>query len=70
MLGVCLPLAPECAEEYASVVATRRTAGRPIGGMDALIAAIARVSGASLATRDTGDFDALGLDLIDPWQRC
>ncbi|TDE95101.1 type II toxin-antitoxin system VapC family toxin [Occultella glacieicola] len=67
-LGVCLPLLPECAQEYADIVASRRAAGRPIGGMDALIASIARVSGADLATRDVRDFEGVGVDLIDPWQ--
>lgn len=66
-LAVCLPLVPECAVEYADIVASRRAAGRPIGGMDAIIGAIARVSDAAIATRDTSDFDGLGLTLIDPW---
>lgn len=66
-LGVCLPLVPECAAEYADIVATRRRLGRPIGAMDALIAAITRFSGSALATRDTADFEDLGLELIDPW---
>jgi toxin FitB len=66
-LGVCLPLVPECAGEYADIVAVRRSAGRPIGGMDALIASIVRLSGATLATRDTTDFEGLGLTLVDPW---
>jgi len=66
-LGVCLPLVPEAATEYAAIVARRRAAGRPIGGMDALVASVTRVSGASLATRDTADFDGLGLTLVDPW---
>lgn len=66
-LGVCLPLVPECASEYAEIVAARRAAGRPIGGMDALIASIARVSGAAIATRDLTDFAGIGVELIDPW---
>ena len=66
-LGTCLPLIPECAEEYGAVVALRSAAGRPIGSMDALIAAIARVSGAGLATRNISDFEGLDLELVDPW---
>lgn len=66
-LGVCLPLVPECAAAYADVVAARRTAGRPVGGMDALIASVARVAGAAVATRDAADFDGLGIELLDPW---
>lgn len=67
-LGVCLPLVPECAGEYADIVAGRRALGHPVGGMDALVAAIARFSGSALATRDTSDFKGIGLDLINPWQ--
>ena len=67
-LGVCLPLMPEAASAYAPIVASRRSTGRPIGAMDALVAAIARVSGASVATRDRPDFEGLGLDLVDPWR--
>ena len=66
-LPACLPMTAECADAYADIVATRRTAGRPIGGMDALIAAIARVTRAKIATRDTDGFDGLGLTVIDPW---
>jgi len=67
-LGVCLPLVPECAVEYAKIVVARRAMGRPIGGMDALIATIARASGSALATRDTSDFEGIGLQLINPWR--
>lgn len=66
-LGACLPLAPECAAEYAAIVSSRRRSGRPIGGMDALIASIARVSNAVIATRDSEDFADLGIDLVNPW---
>lgn len=66
-LGSCLPLVPACADEYGDIVAVRQAAGRQIGGMDALIASIARVSGSSLATRNVHDFSGLGIDVIDPW---
>jgi predicted nucleic acid-binding protein len=66
-LGACLPLMPECASIYATIVASRRASGRPIGGMDALIGSIARVAGAGLATRDVDDFADLGIELINPW---
>lgn len=67
MLGVTLPLTPEAADAYGEIVAQRRRSGSPIGGMDALVAAICLVSGAALATRDVGDFSGLGIDLVDPW---
>jgi predicted nucleic acid-binding protein len=44
-------------------------AGRPIDALDAMIAAIAGAHAASLATRNTADFEACRLPLIDPWVR-
>lgn len=67
-LGVCLPLTDEAAAHYASIVARRRTAGRPVAGFDALIAAICLSASATLATRNTRDFEGIGIELIDPWQ--
>ncbi|CAM3941371.1 PIN domain-containing protein [Tsukamurella ocularis] len=63
----CLPFDTDSAPWYTSVLADRRTAGRPITIEDAMIAAIARQTGAGLATRNTLDFDGLGLRLVDPW---
>jgi predicted nucleic acid-binding protein len=34
---------------------------------DAMIAAIARVNGGSLATRNLKDFETTGLGLLNPW---
>ena len=53
---------------YAEIVAARRREGRPIEAFDAQIAATARVAGAGIATRDTGDFAGCGLTLVNPWQ--
>jgi toxin FitB len=55
------------ASEYGRVAANRQKAGRRIGQMDAMIAAIALIHGASLATRNTNDFDNLGLELVNPF---
>lgn len=66
-LGVVLPFVPEAAEHYADIVAGRRRAGVPIGGMDALIAAICRTVDATLATRDVEGFAGVGVRIVDPW---
>ncbi|CUR54736.1 conserved hypothetical protein [metagenome] len=66
-LGICLPLTGQGAATYAEIVAARRASGRPISGFDALIAAITLDAGASLATRNTDDFEGLGLVLVDPF---
>jgi predicted nucleic acid-binding protein len=57
----------EAAYAFGRVMAQRQRAGRPIGAMDALIASITLVHGAALATRDTNDFDHLGIELINPF---
>jgi hypothetical protein len=62
-----LPFDAAAASRYADIVVERERAGAPISGLDAQIAAICRTHRAALATRNTDDFDQLGLDLIDPW---
>ncbi|MGL5930948.1 MAG: type II toxin-antitoxin system VapC family toxin [Dermatophilaceae bacterium] len=66
-LDTCLPFTPDCPVVYAEVVAARRAGGRPIGAFDALIAAVALVHGASVATRDVDGFAGIGLTVVDPW---
>jgi len=46
----------------------RKSIGRPIGIMDALIAAIARTNGAVLATRDIDDFTEIDLTVLNPFE--
>lgn len=62
-----LPFDAVAAGHYANVVVERELTGAPISGFDAQIAAICRTHHAALATRNTDDFDRLGLDVIDPW---
>jgi toxin FitB len=65
--GRLLPFGSEAAVSYARIAADRRRAGRPVSHFDAQIAAIAAVTGATVATRNTGDFEGCGVELIDPW---
>lgn len=55
------------AAAYGRIAAGREQRGEPIQQMDALIAAIATVHGAAIATRNTRDFDGLGIELINPF---
>ncbi len=56
------------AQAYAAIAAERRAAGRPISQFDCQIAAIARAHEAAVATRNTGDYEGCGIDVIDPWR--
>jgi predicted nucleic acid-binding protein len=56
------------ATHYAAIVADREAAGHPISVSDAQIAAICRSLKATLATRNTRDFQGTGVKLIDPWR--
>ncbi|HSU58746.1 MAG TPA: type II toxin-antitoxin system VapC family toxin [Bryobacteraceae bacterium] len=62
-----LPFDSEAARAFPGVAAARRAAGRPIAEFDAQIAAIAQSRGATLATRNTADFDGCGVPLFNPW---
>lgn len=68
LAGRVLPFDRDAAREYAAIAASRRQRGRPLGALDAQIAAIARSRGAALATRNTADFEGCGIRLIDPWK--
>ena len=65
--GRILPFDEDAARVFPKVVAGRAALGRPISQFDAMIAAIARSRRATLATRNTSDFDHCGLRLVNPW---
>jgi toxin FitB len=58
----------KAAHEFSLIASSRRKQGKPVSEFDAQIAAIARAQGATLATRDTDDFEGCGVRLINPWQ--
>ena len=57
----------DAADAYAEIAASRRMAGKPISQFDAMIAAMTRSRGASLATRNVKDFEDCGIDVVNPW---
>jgi predicted nucleic acid-binding protein len=63
-----LPVSRSVADQWGKLDALRRLAGRPLDLADGLIAATALVHGLAVATRNTKDFEGLGLSLINPWQ--
>ncbi len=66
-VGRVLSFDSDAADAYAEIGAVRRSAGRPISQLDAMIAGIARSRGAVLATRNVKDFEACGIAVVDPW---
>jgi hypothetical protein len=67
--GRVLPFDLDAAIEYSKLATHRERVGRRIEGPDAMIAAIALSAGDGiLATRNTGDFEGIGLELVNPWE--
>ncbi|PDT39688.1 MULTISPECIES: type II toxin-antitoxin system VapC family toxin [Sinorhizobium] len=60
-------LTEEAAMAYGEIMGTASRQGRVMSAPDGLIAAIARVNGGRLATRNLANFATTGLDLISPW---
>ena len=58
ILAVDLPVARRCAQ---------RLVPDPKADRDALLAATAHVHGLTVVTRNTADFQATGVALLDPW---
>lgn len=66
--GRILPFDEDAARAFAQIAASRRGQGRPMTDLDAQIAAIVRSCGATLATRNTADFEGCGIRLVNPFQ--
>lgn len=60
-------LTEEAALAYGDVMGAASRQGSGMSAPDGMIAAIARVNGGRLATRNLADFRTTGLELISPW---
>ncbi|WP_416068303.1 type II toxin-antitoxin system VapC family toxin [Rhizobium sp. ZK1] len=60
-------LTEEAALAYGEIMGRAVRQGRGMSAPDAMIAAVARVNGGRLATRNLKDFETTGLDLVNPW---
>lgn len=60
-------LTEEAALAYGEIMGSAVRQGRGMSAPDGMIAAIARVNGGRLATRNLTDFETTGLDLMSPW---
>lgn len=63
--GRVLPVNLAVAERWGRLLAEM---GRPVPAIDSLLAATALHYELRLVTRNTGDFDYPGLEVINPWQ--
>ena len=58
----------DAAQRFAGIMAERRRAGHATAVPDVQIAAIAATHDATLATRNTRDFQDCGIRVINPWE--
>jgi hypothetical protein len=67
--GRVLSIDEAVADSWGKVVASREASGRPIGVMDAFIAATANVHALKLVTRNEADFKSAVKEIVNPWDR-
>lgn len=65
--GRILTFDRSAALEYAVRMAAARAVGRGVSQADGQIAAIAAANRMAVASRDVSPFEAMGLDVINPW---
>jgi len=66
--GRVLPFDLGCTQAYAALMARARASGLALASADGYIAAIAVANRLTVATHDTGSFEAAGAGVINPWQ--
>ncbi len=63
----CVPWDAETGLRWAELLADLRSIGKPMPIKDSFIAATALTHGLPLATRNRRDFEASGIELVDPF---
>lgn len=66
--GRILPVDRSVARAWATLTAHALREGKGLGYADSLIAATARSHDLTVVTRNTSDFAAMGVPLINPWE--
>jgi toxin FitB len=66
--GRVLPFDLTCTRAYAELITRARATGLAMASADGYIAAIATANGLTVATRDTGPFEAAVAAVINPWR--
>jgi predicted nucleic acid-binding protein len=67
--GCILPVTRSIAERWGVLEGQRQLEGRPLPAPDGMIAATALEHGLTVVTRNTKDFDNLGVALLNPWEQ-
>jgi len=67
--GRVLPVDSAIADSWGRVMARSQAAGRPVGAIDAFVAATAMARDLTLVTRNVEDFEALLNEIVNPWTR-
>jgi predicted nucleic acid-binding protein len=65
--GRILPFDADAAVHYAELAAESEARGKIADMADGQIAAIARLHGLAVATRNTRHFESFGVSLVNPW---
>jgi predicted nucleic acid-binding protein len=65
--GRVRPFDMDCTTAYAKLMAKAKSAGLAIAAADGYIASIAATNRFSVATRDVSPFQAVGVNVINPW---
>jgi predicted nucleic acid-binding protein len=63
-----IPVDAAVAKAWAELSLDRKAIGREIKTADGLIAATARVHNLTIVTRNTKDFDEVGVGVVNPWE--
>ena len=66
--GRVLPLDTDTIVEWGMLTARVEAAGKPMPAIDSLIAATALINKMTLVTRNVSDFDAAGVEILNPWK--
>lgn len=62
-----LPFDQDAARIHAPIIAAARASGKTVSLYDGQVAAIAKLHGFAVATRDTNPFTTLNVDVLNPW---
>ena len=66
--GRILPINRQVAHHWAIITANASLQGKTLSYADSLIAATAQAHDLTVVTRNTTDFDASGVTLVNPWK--